>query len=982
MTSSNPYLIPSINIPPSFVPKTPVDYQLLSLIHQFQAGKLSLFDIYLLNGFLNLPFIPIQVKLNLYHFFSSLPFIQAIHLPLWGFAILGLVIPGFTILIPILLILFIVILAKKGPGVIAFVLGKFDRVVEEKAFLELTFPSNIGKSAYATEQLYKLLNTRAKKQGWFKGLIHHKKVYSLEIVSNKDSGIVFMLVVPKKEAELLHHTLISFLPGLKVKEVEDYLTGLDGQIEESAWGVAQLKLGADFVLPLEDQKVLEEHDPISFLLGTMTNLDPGELIAFQIVTTPIIHSVQSGIESRLRKIRLAIARGEPLTPLLQPSALETLTSFFPVKILVFLFKAMFLLLKFIAFVVVSAIVEFIHNDSKGITFFGGPKVNIHMTSDPFEKELHEIVRGKVSQHLFETSIRILISCENEMEFESRADSITSSLGQFTTSNQSLISASSMLPSSFVQNKRLANFKSRSLSGGFGESQNPILSASEMADLYHFPNTDLNKVEGLVKHKSKDLPAPLSMTKSDAQFDVVIGLNEYGGKEVPIGLTLDQRERHSYVIGKTGMGKTEMLKSMIYQDMVNGKGMAVLDPHGDLFYELLRLIPKNRRKDVIVFNPADKEWPVGLNILSSGISFEDLEDGQDKIVSTTLAIFQKITDEKYWGPRLEHILRNTTQTSLFTPSPSFWVIQKLLTSSKSYQKEVAGMLKDPILKQFWESEFSLFGKMQQSDAISPITNRIGKFITSKMSRNILLQPKSTFNIQEVMDGGKILLVNLSKGELGEDQSHFFGSLIISLIQLAAYERIHIPEGKRRNFFLYVDEFQNFATQIFEELSSEGRKWHVPLIPSHQNIAQIKDPNLLKIVAGNADTFIALKAGPDDEKFILPFMEPEVEKGEIINLSPHHFFMKTTTDNQEDAFSGVTKLLDIKGSDEVAKEVIEYSRKQYATPRIEVEKYLEKLFAQKASESKTKGTTEEEKTAQPEKTVPSSPTIIMPRRSRKR
>jgi len=269
------------------------------------------------------------------------------------------------------------------------------------------------------------------------------------------------------------------------------------------------------------------------------------------------------------------------------------------------------------------------------------------------------------------------------------------------------------------------------------------------------------------------------------------------------------------------------------------------------------------------------------------------------------------------------------------------LQRLLTD-KDYQRKVAPKLSDPVLKQFWQKEFAMLGNMQMSSVTAPLTERLGHFITTKMTRNILLQEVSALNIQQIMDEGKILLVNLSKGDLGEDQSFFFGTIITSLIWMAAYQRNKQAKSERRDFFLYVDEFQNFATHRFEEISSESRKFRVSLIVSHQNIAQIEDPSTLKIVAGNADTIICLKAGPDDENFILPFMEPEVTKGQIVNLPPYKFFMKVTTDDSEEAFSGETQLLEVEESKKVADGIIKFSREHYSTAKELVEKYLEKLF----------------------------------------
>jgi len=338
----------------------------------------------------------------------------------------------------------------------------------------------------------------------------------------------------------------------------------------------------------------------------------------------------------------------------------------------------------------------------------------------------------------------------------------------------------------------------------------------------------------------------------------------------------------------------------------------------------------------------------LNVLAPGIDFSDKEDEEEWITSSVLAIFAKMTAKEYWGPRMEHILRNATLTALQTENPSLYTLQKLLTD-KSFQKSTASSLKDPVLKQFWNKEFALLGKMQLSSVIAPLTQKLGHFITTKMSRHILLQEKSTISISKIMNEGKILLVNLAKGELGEDQSFFFGAILTSFIWMAAYQRTKISETKRRDFFLYVDEFQNFATPRFSEITSEGRKFRIGLIASHQNIAQVEDQNILKVVAGNANTIICLKASPDEEKFILPFMEPEVLKGDIVNLAPYHFYMKVSNDLSENAFSGVTVPLDIEPSDKVRESVLAYSRKKYGAPREEVEKYLDRLFSGRAVET---------------------------------
>lgn len=936
---------------PTFIPHTIADYQQLQLLQQIQNHTLPAWNVYLLSILLQLPVVPIEWKLNIYNFLANIPLVPSLHLnPLW-FGILMILGPlGMVISLAIFIFLVIKVIQNIILPLTRLLLGKsgLKTKQEEKTFLELTFPSDTTKSAFATEQLYVLLHTRARMISGWQSFLKQKRVFSLEIVSSKDEGIRFLLGVPKKEVDVIHRSFLPFLPGLKVKEVEDYLPKtLDP--EDKTVSIVELKLSSDFVLPLKSQKALKEHDPISYLIGQMTKLKDGELIAFQVVTTPIVSSIQRNVIKRKREMMNRISQGLPLTPVLEKNSIfSSKPSFWWLILGLPVWVGMFVLKTAISFIYTildpNSPSNPINQPSKAA------EKQLQMMLNPYEQELGVIVKEKLDQHLFETSIRILVTSSDIDEATSRADELVSSFGQFTSSQQSL-EEKGIFPflSSFALKNRLFHFKERMLSGN-----SSILSSSEISDLYHFPYTDITKTEGLVKSKSRELPAPLSLRKGSTNFDVIVGVNQYGGELSPIGLTLEQRQKHMYVIGKTGTGKTTLLTSSIYQDMQSGKGLAVFDPHGDMIQELLKIIPENRKSDVIFFDPSDRDFPIGLNILSPGIKFASLEDEHDWITSSVLAIFKKLADEQYWGPRMEHILRNATLTALQTPNPTLFTIQRLLTDKK-YQKQVATTLKDPVLKQFWQKEFALMGNMQLSSVTAPLTQRLGSFISSKMSRHILLQEQSTISIQKIMDEGKILLINLSKGDIGEDQSFFFGTIITSLIWMAAYQRTKIPEKERKDFFVYIDEFQNFATPQFSEITSEGRKFHISLIVSHQNIAQIKDKDTLKIVAGNAHIIVCLNASPDDEAFILPFMDPEVEKGDIVNLSPFHFFMKVTTDESEDAFSGKTVPIDAKSSKKTQDEIITYTRKHYATPKIKVEHYLEKLFAEetknKPKENKT-------------------------------
>ncbi len=839
---------------------------------------------------------------------------------------------------------------------------------QEKVFLEITPPAFTEKTAYTTQQVFSILHDVGSQQSFFDKFLGRKVIFSFEIVSTRNKGIRYIVKTTPEEAQNIEHTVISYLPHVRVKRIADYL--LDTVSLKKA-KIVEFKLKKRYAFPLAKQNVLTEHDPVAYITGMMTQLQPGELIAFQIVVSPTRKKETDILAHK-------ILNNEDVLGYLSKPRLPWYT--LPG---ILMFKIVVKLINIISREVIWAIHELAHggsNQQKYAYQYDAYQQQLKVTRQrparvlsTFEQDVVTSIHEKIEQSLFETSIRVLVVQDTTADREKRIRWMISSLNPFSVPKyQAFGTVHNFLP--YVSDKiRLFVFKKRLLSLLSNKSSS-ILSVSEIADLYHFPYADTTKTEDMVTSKSRELPAPLSLKKSTTELDVVIGKNTFAGKETQVGLTRSQRHEHTYIIGKTGMGKSTIIEGMALQDIEAGKGLAVIDPHGDMIKHILSLIPAHRRKDVIYLNPFDKDFPVGLNILAPGIPFQDKDEEREWITSGLLSILMKITPKQQWGQRMEHILRNTTLTALsiaapteVTPYVSLFTIQKLLTDP-TYRKQVLGSLQDPVLKQFWQKEYALFGKMQQGDMISPITNKLGEFMTSVLSRNILLQEKTTITIANIMNEGKILLVNLSKGELGEERSAFFGTVITSLIQLAAYSRSSMPEHKRKDFFVYVDEFQNYATHHFHELFSESRKFRVFFIPAHQNIAQFDDPKIAKIVSGSSGTVIMLKDGPDDEAFMLPFFSPEVTKGDIVNLPPHHFFMKVTNEDSEDAFSGVTLPITEVGDESVRDEIIAYSRKHYGTPKAEVEKQLEKLFGVKTK--KAQKNTQKPQKKQPKKQQKSS------------
>lgn len=792
-------------------------------------------------------------------------------------------------------------------------------------FLEITPPSDTQVSSTSTKELFSLILGLLEQRSFIDKIAFREISASFEIVSTKEDGIRYLISVPKSYASNLEKIFRSYLPGSKVQQSENYLLARN---TDKVAKVIEFQQTKHFSLPLNENSQLQKHDPLNYLTGMMNSLKRDDALAIQIVLKPLNQSSNYGLKSEITRIKKSLRYNKGID-------LNQYNSLFNAAII---FSRGLEAIMSVVMIPFLFIAEFITGNE---TKFPSNTLTDKKTT-PVNKEHSELVKSKLSEPLFVVSIRSMILTD-KIELSDRERGIKSSFSSLKHACGQSLTSNGNVADKIFQSFRLWKFNKR-IGGKL------VLSSPEVGSLYHFPNVDDAYSEDLQKIRSRELPAPLSFKKESPEFDIVIGVNNFNGKDVPIGLTLEQRRKHTYVIGKTGTGKTTLLKSAIYQDMLNGKGLAVLDPHGDMFRELLELVPENRLKDIIVFDPSDRDWPIGLNILSPGIPFENKDEEDEWITGSVLSIFAKITAKEYWGPRMEHILRNTTLTALQTENPSLYTLQRLLTD-KSYQKKTAATLDDPVLKQFWNKEFALLGKMQLSSVVSPLTQRLGHFITSKMSRHILLQEKSTIGISQIMNDGKILLVNLAKGDLGEDQSFFFGAVLTSLVWMAAYQRTKIPEKDRRDFFLYVDEFQDFATPRFSEITSEGRKFRVALTASHQNIAQVDDKSILKIVAGNANNIVCLKASPDEEAFILPFMAPEVEKGDIVNLAPYHFYMKASNEKSENAFSGITVPLDIDPNAKTRDSVLSISRKQYATPVEKVSLYLDELLTGKTYTAKS-------------------------------
>ncbi len=416
---------------------------------------------------------------------------------------------------------------------------------------------------------------------------------------------------------------------------------------------------------------------------------------------------------------------------------------------------------------------------------------------------------------------------------------------------------------------------------------------------------------------------------------IIGTTNWRNKKNQFGIKQKDSRHHIYVVGKTGMGKTTLLENMIIQDMEHGRGVGVLDPHGDLAQRLLDFVPKRRINDVVYFNPQDLEWPFSLN------PFECVGPEKRHLVAASLmAVFEKLFATS-WGPRMAHILRNSILGLLEVPGSSLLGIPRLLYDTH-YRKKVLEKITDPKVKDFWVNEFSTYQSSFKTEAISPVLNKVGAFLTSPLVRNIVGQAHANVSFRELIDGRKILIANLSKGAMGEENQVLLGSLLITKLQLAAMGRVDVEEEEREDFHLYCDEFQNFATLSFIGILSEARKYRLNLTLAHQYIEQL-DPRVKEAVFGNVGTLISFRVGAKDAEELEKEFSPEFSWQDFIHIPPYSVYIRLCIDGVTsrpfNADGLPPRVRPVKSYRET---IIRVSQQRYCSPQKEVERKINRWF----------------------------------------
>lgn len=491
-----------------------------------------------------------------------------------------------------------------------------------------------------------------------------------------------------------------------------------------------------------------------------------------------------------------------------------------------------------------------------------------------------IIIEKISYPGFKTSIR-LVSNTNKSLTE-----LSSAFGVFTRSDGNHFSTNHQSPFT-NRSKIVKGALTRSVSG------NNVLNILELATLWHLPSEKI-KTTGIawgtkvLSEPPENLPNAITATEEDKAHINFFGKTIFKNKDTIFGIKDVDRRRHIWAIGKTGTGKSTLIANMAIDDLKKDRGLAIIDPHGDLCDIILNYIPKRRINDVIYFNPADTSYPIVINPLEVTNNEE-----AELVVSGIVSIFNKIFGFS-WGPRLEYILRNSLYTLALVPNSTLKDVPLLLTN-KAFRQKVENTISDPSMLAFWRDEFDKMPERLQQEAISPILNKVGQFVTSPLIRTVIGQPKSSIKLDDVMNDGKILLANLSQGRLGEDNAALLGAMLITKFQLAAMHRVALTEEDRRDFYLYVDEFQNFATGSFIKIMSEARKYRLDIMLANQYMAQIPE-EVTKAILGNAGTVMTFAVGANDADILNKEFAEVFSTQDLINLGKYQIAAKMTVDGQ--------------------------------------------------------------------------------------
>ena len=721
-----------------------------------------------------------------------------------------------------------------------------------------------------------------------KTTLFDSNIISFDIVAQK-KVIDFYLVTPAVYRELLEKQITSYYPNADIIPVEKYKLVTPGNRLRMYFAY----ISQPFWFPFKSYKY-SENDPLNSLTNIFSKLEEDEMAGIQITMRPIRNRKYNQI---IQKNASTLFKGNKVSRFKIPG-LGFLNNIF---------------------------VGLIFGYDKIIKDKPDNQAGFVRMLQPLE-ERSKRMGEKSQQPMFRTVIRFFASAKTTQQAEQITNNVNLSFSMYRDESSNWFQTRRVIPLDFINNSIMAfNYQNRLIDtsfGPFGEKNN-IMGPEEIASIYHLPCSRYNHTPTINWLPYKVLPAPID-TPTEG---ILLGYNVYRGVKKAIRMLRKDRTRHHYCIGKSGSGKSVFLSYCARQDIQNGDGVAVIDPHGDLIEELVTFVPKERAKQCVVFNPSDTERPMGLNLLEAKTPEE-----MDMASSQATEIFIKLFGDEIFGPRIQHYFRNACLTLMEDLDEGATLIDvPRIFVDEEFMKYKVSKAKNPVVRSFWEHEYSHTGDREKQEMIPYFSAKFGPFITNSIMRNTIGQTKSAFNIRESMDNQQILLINLSKGKIGDLNTQLLGLVIVARIQMAAMSRVDIPEEKRKDFYLYVDEFQNFATDSFCSILSEARKYHLALIMANQYIKQLEkknDTSIRDAVFGNVGTMMSFKVGADDGEYLAKEYAPILTEQDIISIANFKAYIKLNINNTTSRPFSLETVYDMSQANQKVGEIItQYSRIKY-------------------------------------------------------
>lgn len=718
-----------------------------------------------------------------------------------------------------------------------------------------------------------------------------KKLYGLqnqiafEIIS-LDNKVEFFCITPREIESIIEKQINSFYPTAQIKKaaIPNIFKSRRGEMLS-----CNFRLNKKFILPIRTYKYLEA-DPLNSLTNALSKLGAGSGAAIQIIVKPTTDDWRKAAGIAAHKIQ----QGKSFV-----------SEAWYMKIFTFLFELL------------GGVFHGAKSTATPKTL--GPDLKGPVQLTPMQEQTLKALNEKAAKTGLGTNIRIVVTAPSPHEAMVNIKNITIAFGQFSTPELNGFKAK------ITRNDVVRDYILRRFTG-----KGMILNSEELASVWHLP-TQFVESPNIAWAQAKEMPPPVNLPAEG----VILGESIYRGEKKQVRIKLDDRRRHLFMIGKTGVGKTTLFSNMIEQDMQEGRGCCFVDPLGDAIEDLLGKVPAERLKDVILFDPADTEYPVALNLLEW-----QTPDQRDFLIQEAIQIFYKLFDPTQMGivgPQWEHWFRNAALTIMNQPGGGTLIDVPRIFTDDSFRTRLISYVNDPIVKAFWTQQLAKTADFHKSEMYNYFISKFGRFMTNDLMRNIIGQKKSSFNLRKIMDEGKILLINLSKGKIGEVNSNLLGMILVSKIQMAAFSRADMPEDQRRDFYLSVDEFQNFTTDSFASILSEARKYRLNLAITNQYIAQLTE-KIRDAVIGNAGTLISYRIGAADAEFMVKEF-PGVTTDDLANLDKFNTYTKLLIDGTPSKPFSMRGIKSSKTSDAAVREQARTnSRQTFAQPKKVVEESL--------------------------------------------